>query len=130
MTNQTINQLAAQWLAAKDAEKKSNINRLKIEQEIIEALHFDKLEGSKTEQLDNFKVTFTAKLNRKLDSTTWELIKDSIPEHMRPVKQIVTYKVDDKGCRYLEKNEPLLFAKIATAITTKPAKTAVKVEAL
>lgn len=126
----TIDPLCQQWRDAKRAEDQAKKTRTDIEQQLIEALAFNKPEGSQTLKTETFKVTLTGKLNRKLDTNKWELIKASIPPNLNPVEESISYKVIDKGIRYLEANEPETFKQIAPCLTTTPAKTAVKVEVL
>ena len=112
----------------KQQEDRVNKDRVILEQQLIQVLAFAKAEGSETKHEGNFKVTFTAKLNRSLDEKAWLAIRDSIPAQMRPVEEKTTFKLIDKGCRYLELNEPELYAQISKALTVKPAKVSVKIE--
>ena len=83
-------------------------------------------EGSNTVEVEGFKITTIAKLNRKLDAEAWEKVKDKVPEKYRDV---VTYKptINLKRLRMVEEMLPEVFATIAEALTTSPATTAVKV---
>lgn len=127
--NRTPAVLCEEWLAAKKAETKANETRVAIEAEIV-AVIGAKPEGSATTNLEDFKVTTTGKLTRTLDDAVWESIASQIPADLRPVTLVQSYKIDDKGCRWLAENRPELWAIVSKAITTKPAKTAVKVERL
>ena len=121
------------WIAAKQAEEEANTHRVSIENLLIATLAFSKREGSETKKFDDagLKVTFTAKLNRTVDEKNWLLIKDSVPVNLQAVvEEKTTYKVTDKGARWLEQNNPDVYALVSKAITTKPAKVAVKVEAI
>ena len=120
-----LEELAGQWRTAKRAEERARDERGTIEQQII-ALTGSKPEGSETHAAGEFKVTVTGKMTRKLDADLWESIKDSIPENLRPV----SYKpsLDLKGLRYLQNNEPEIYAIAAKAIETKPAKPSVTVK--
>jgi hypothetical protein len=138
MTHQATEQLnlfdlADQWRAAKRDEDQANIRRVEIEKQMITAAAFIKLEGSESHKSDTKKVTFTAKLTKKLDVKKWLSVKGNIPEAFRSVvkeKSVIEYKLDDKGVKYLESNEPDIFAILSEALTITPAKTAVKVELL
>ena len=125
MTN--IEALCASWLEAKRAETTANKQRLAIEKQIAEALDVP-TEGSKTHSLDHFKVTLTQPVTRKLDIMAWDKVRDTCPPDLQPIK--VKVEADSAGCKYLAKNEPALWAKIATAFETKPGKIGVKVEAV
>ena len=125
--------LADQWKEAKRNEDNANKLRVQIEQQMIAAAAFTKLEGSQTLKNDAVKVTFTAKLMKKLDVKKWLDIKPRLPEaFQRVVKEtsIIDYKLDQKGMDYLRDNAPDSFAQVAEAITVTPTKTAVKVERL
>ena len=110
-----------------DCDKAEAIDTI---QQVNEALldritnQFD--EGSNTVHVEGFKITTVAKLNRKLDAKVWEKIKNDVPEKYRDV---VTYKpaINLKRLRMVEEMKPEVFAKIAEALTTSPATTAVKV---
>ena len=122
-----LDNLLADWIEAKKAETLANRQRLAIEEQIVEAMDVP-AEGSKTHKLDNYKVTLTQPVARKLDEKTWAQVKDLIPSDMAPIK--VKVDADATGCKWLAQNEPDLWAKIAPAFETKPGKVGVKVEAL
>ena len=131
--NENLNDLASQWREAKKAEDQANAQRVALEQQLIKTLEFTKPEGSQSVKTDTFKVTLTAKLNKKLDIPHWLSIKERIPDALRAVvkeKPTIDYKLDDKGLKYLENNEPDIYTLLCEAITVTPAKTAVKVEVL
>jgi len=123
----TIDDMSADWLAAKRAETSANERRIAVEAEIIGALGALP-EGSATHHFPDFKVTITGKLSRKLDVDVWTSIAGRIPADLRPVTSETVFKIDDKGCRWLAEHRPELWEIAARAIETKPAKTAIKVE--
>ena len=98
---------------------------LLIEEQIGEALAH-KSEGSQTHTLQNYKVTLTQPIARKVDPEVWESVKGKCPADMQPVKTVIS--ADATGCKYLAANEPELWAEIAPAFTSKPGKLGVKVE--
>lgn len=119
------------WIGAKHEEDEANKNRINIENLLISTLAFNKREGSETKKFDDLKITFTAKLNRTVDVDKWLEIKSQVPENLQAVvEEKVTYKVTDKGARWLEENNRDVYALVSKAITTKPAKVAVKVEVI
>lgn len=122
-----IDGLAAEWLAAKAAETTANKRRLEIEKELAAALDV-KDEGSITHKLDLFKVTLTQPVYRKLDIRAWDLVKEQVPESLRPVKTEI--KADAAGMKWLAEHEPKMWASIAPAFTTSKGKISVKVEEL
>lgn len=119
-----IEALSAEWIAAKSAEEAANKARIAIEEQIIAALG-QKEEGAQTHNVGNYKVEIVGKISRKLDFAAWDIIKDKFPENLRPIK--VKEELDEKGVKYLQQNEPHLYAILPLEI--KPAKTAVKVVA-
>lgn len=119
----TLEQLGQEWVTLKSQEEKANKARLAIEEEII-AITGKRDEGSKTHEVEGFKVTVTGKLTRSMDWAKWELIKDSIPQQLHPVK--MKAELDETGVRYLQLNEPEIYARLP--VTVKPAKTGIKVE--
>ena len=50
----------------------------------------------------------------------------ALPEHLSPIKLV--HQLDATGAKWLRANDPENWAKIAPAITVKPAKTAVEVK--
>lgn len=117
-----IEALSAAWLDAKAAEHSANEARVKIEEQLIAALG-QKEEGAQTHKVGGFKIEIVGKINRKLDFAAWDAVKDQFPTELRPIK--VKEELDEKGVKYLQQNEPELYALLPLEI--KPAKTAVKV---
>ena len=122
-----LDNLLADWIEAKKAETLANRQRLAIEEQIVEAMDVP-AEGSKTYKLDHYKVTLTQPVARKLDIMAWDKVRDLCPPDVQPIK--VKVEADATGCKWLAKNKPELWAKIAPAFETKPGKVGVKVEAL
>ena len=93
---------------------------LRIEK-IILGLTPEKLEGSQTIPVQGFKLTTTHKLNRSLDYDAYQALE------VHPEFEFVTLKpaIDLAALRIVENINPALVAK---CVTTKPAKTVVKVE--
>ena len=123
MTN--VQALARDWLDAKRAENAANAARIKIEEQLAEALDVPD-EGSKTHKIDGFKVTLTQPVTRKLDAAAWENVKQHVSPDMAPVK--VKLEADASGCKWLAANDATTWRKIAPAFETKPGKIGVKVE--
>jgi hypothetical protein len=119
--------LCAAWLDAKRDEDAARKRRVEIEAQMAQAFDVP-AEGSKTTTLDSYKVTMTQPITRRLDADEWERVKGYADPSMHPVK--VKIEADAAGCKYLAKNEPQTWAKIARAFETKPGKVGVKVEAL
>lgn len=120
-----ISDLAQAWLLAKADEAAANKRRLDIEAQIL-ALTGQKAEGAETHDAEGYKVTVTGKLNRKLDFARWEEIKTRIPANLHPIK--LKPELDERGVKWLEANEPTLYAILAQALTITPAKTAISIK--
>lgn len=117
--------LCNELLAAKQREAKANAERLAIEDRIV-ALAGAKPEGSKTTKVEGFKITTTGKMSRKMDWTAWSVVRDKIPEEMRPVRN--KQELDEKGVKWLQANRADLYKLLP--IEVKPAKTSVEIEIL
>jgi len=117
--------LAVDWLRAKKAEADANKARIAIEQQMLSHIA-TRPEGSTTVEAGMFKVTAETKLSRSIDWDAYDTIREQIPERLRPVK--FKRELDATGCKYLENNEPTIYALIAPCITVKPAKTAITVK--
>jgi hypothetical protein len=127
MTTKTPEQLAQDLIAAKAAEAAANKERVAIEEQLIAVLGA-KPEGAETHELSNgLKVTITGKMTYKADMAKLMAVVHELPENMRPVK--MEPKLDETGAKYLRANEPEVWAKLASAITVTPAKTAVSIKA-
>lgn len=116
--------LCGAWLEAKRREEEAKASRIKIEDEISEALDA-KAEGSITHKVEPYKVTLSQPIYRKMDWEMWKTIKGDIPAELWPVK--MKLEVDDAGCRWMMENRPDLWAIVAKAITATPGKIGVKV---
>ena len=110
-----------------DMEQKGKAGRLAAEAKIAELAPV-KEEGSSVTTTRFFKITTVGKLTRKLDVEAYLNIEGDIPESLRPVK--TELKLDLKKLRAIESANPDLFKFVSKAISTKPAKTSIKVELL
>jgi hypothetical protein len=119
-----ITGLCGAWLEAKRREDEAKEARIKIEEEISQALDA-KAEGAITHKVEPYKVTLTQPIYRKIDLGVWETIKHNLPAEAWPIKTKI--EVDDAGCKWLLKERPDLWKIAATAITATPGKIGVKV---
>ncbi len=116
--------IASEWLDAKKAENAAKERRINLESQLCEA--FDvKDEGTITHSIDGFKIQLNQRLSRKVDPKAWDLVRDKCPEVIWPVKMVPT--VDLSMMRWLQNNEPEIWANIARAFTTSKQKVGVKV---
>jgi hypothetical protein len=125
MTMTNTEALCRDWLEAKRAEAAANARRIEIEEQLAQALEVPE-EGSKTHKLDGYKVTVSQPVSRKLDEAEWQKVSGKCPPDMRPVK--IKIEADATGCKWLAKNEPAIWKRIASAFETKPGKIGFKVE--
>lgn len=121
---QPIDLLAFELKKAKELEASAREKRVQIENQIIEAAGI-KEEGSTTANGNFFKVTTTGKLTRKLDEKAWRSIAGQF-NGTAPVRTKV--ELDTRALKRLAVDNPELFQLALSAITTKPAKGAVKIE--
>jgi len=122
MTNLT--QLAHKWQAAKADENAARDARILIEQDIIEHTGV-RDEGARRHAAGDCRITVTGRMTRTLDADKWREIEHSIPEALRPIRYQPT--LDVGGLRYLQDNEPDVYAAVADAVTVKPGKPGVSV---
>ena len=125
MTTTTIEQLSADWLDAKKAEAVANKKRVGIEEQIV-LLTGKRDEGSQTVDASGYKITVTGKVTRKMDWDKWKTVKAQIHPNLWPVKS--KPELDEKGVKYLQANEPEIYALLP--IEVKTAKTAIEVKAV
>ena len=122
--NTILDQLAEEWLVAKEAEREANAERINIEERILELVP-PKEEGVSYRKLGNsYRIKSTGKLSYKadLDKLT-PLVKDW---EIKPIK--IEIKADEAMLKHIRANCPDLWRVIAIAVTTKPSKTAVTIE--
>ena len=120
-----VQALARDWLDAKYAETAATATRIKIEEQLAQALDVPD-EGSNAHNIDGFKITLTQPVTRKIDSVVWDKVKQHISPEMAPVK--VKLEADATGCKWLATNDAKTWRKIAPAFETKPGKVGVKEE--
>lgn len=109
------------------ADAKEQVDR--AEEALLAEVPFE-LEGSKTTTSAHYKITTTGKLTRAVDAEQLERVRAVVPPAI--FARVIRMKPDLslRDLRYIEANEPDLYRAFALAITTKPAKTAIKVERL
>ena len=124
-----IDEAAKNLEIAKFAEARATAERLRAEQALVELMPA-KTEGSVSMKGADFKVSITYAMNRTVDAPALAAIRDQVAPGL--LEQAITYKPSLvlAGLRYLQSNEPDAYAILAQAITSKPAKPSVKVEAV
>lgn len=124
--NADLDTLAADLL---DAKKRASLARQAVtdlENQILSAVGA-KTEGATTIRTDNFKVTTTGKVNRSLDADEVKRIYQDgdIPESIYTRLFDWQPKLNLREFRFIEMNEREYFQKLASAVTSKPAKNVV-----
>ena len=124
MTEKTVQleRLCTNLVAAKHAEGEAKRQRVVFEDE-ISSLIATKEEGTESVIAGFFKITVTSKLTRSLDYQAYLAIEDGLPEGIKCID--LKPSLNMKKLRALELIDPDFLAQF---ITTKPAKSSVKVE--
>jgi len=118
-----LNQLAE----AKDLESDMKKERIRIEEQIQVIISNDKLEGSKSESDDDFSVTVTNGLTRKVDFDALKGADAELPADLK----LIDYKpsLNLTNLRFLEKTANIDFLNsVNAAITIKPKKPSVSLK--
>ena len=130
MTNKEYPDLEALCLAEVTAD-----NELKLKQQERDAIRMAILkhpdvqaqrEGSLSERHGRFKITTTARMNRKVDIKEYEKIKDQIPEGLSPF--VYTLTIDKQRLKALEQANPELHLHCCRAIEETPGKVGVSIK--
>lgn len=123
----SIQVLAKRWTTAKDMIRQLQDELIEIETELLPLVESTE-GGSKTNNVDGYKITVKRPINRTIDGEAWERVKDRIPTDLHPIR--VKVEPDAKGCEWLRENRPELWVVAAEAITEKPGKAGFTVEAV
>jgi hypothetical protein len=119
-------ELANDWRKAKQREEVARNDRIAIENQIIE-LYPTKEEGAMTVHTAlGSSITIVGKVTYKVDIEKLTILTSSWPVDIRPIKTKV--EADETKLKALRSDVPELWAKIADAIETKPAKTGVSIK--
>lgn len=121
-----IDQLAVAWSLAKQREEAARDERVSIEEDILK-MHPAREEGSETFTTPlGVKITTTGKLKYKVDIDKLTTLTGSWPDDIRPLKTKV--EADEAKLKQIRSHVPELWAKVADAIVTEPAKTGVAIK--
>jgi len=127
--NTRLDTLCLALSRAKQDEETAREARIAIETEIVKLVEA-KDEGTAHAMGEQFKATVTFGVNRTVDRAALDAIRDQVPTAL--FFRAFEYRpaIDTAGLRYLRNNEPEVYAQLAQAITAKPAKPSVRVEAM
>ena len=121
-----IDQLTLQWQAAKQRENQARDDRVEIEDKIL-ALHPAREEGTESfTTAAGTKIRLTGKLSYKVDLIALQSLTLDWPEDVRPVR--MKLEADETKLKAIRQESPTMWARIASAVTTKAAKTGVAIE--
>ena len=121
-----LDELATEWRRCKLAEDAARLDRVAIEQKILD-IYPAKDEGALTIHTpEGHSVTMVGKLTYRVDIDKLTELTMSWPEDIKPLKHKV--EADESKLKAMRANVPELWAKIADAIETKPAKTGVSIK--
>lgn len=123
-----IEQAAYELEVAKDAERLANRARLDAEEKLLALIGDLPTEGTTRRDAGDYQVTVTSSVNRKVDQAKLQTIASQIPEAFAARLFRWKAEVNTGELRFIQNNEPELYAVVATAIEAKPAKPSVKVE--
>lgn len=121
-----IDKLAEQWRMHKAIEDKAREDRIAVEEQILK-LNPAPAEGSTTVHTPTgVRISLTGKISYKANMDQLLELTKGWPEAARPIKTDI--KVDETKLKTLRREAPRLWAEIASAIETKPAKTGVSID--
>jgi hypothetical protein len=117
------------WLEAKADEAKANAHRVEIEQQMAALLPSKTPEETVKAEAAGYRIAVKYGLTRSVDSTALQDIWDSLTEKAQAA---FSWKASIKvgELRKVQEFLPAEYAKLATAIESKPAKPSVSVEML
>jgi hypothetical protein len=124
-----IDQAAERVIGLKLQENQAKAARVEAELALI-ALVGVKAEGSSTHKGERYKVMTTGTMYRKVDEAALGAVRSALPAAIFDSAFKFKPEVITAGIRYLQQNEPELYAIAAQAITATPGKPAVEVSAI
>lgn len=115
-------------LAAKDLEAAATKKRLAAEAAVLALAGPLPDEGTARRDAGDYVAVIRCSMTRKVDADALLALADEIPEPI--AKRLFKWSptVDLKELRYVQSNEPELYAVVSQAITSKPGKPSVSVE--
>lgn len=135
MDTQGIVPLVLALADAKRAENDAKAARIAAEEALIEALKFERPEGSETYTLNEgrtmAKVTLTRPITRSVDSEAWPTVLSKLSvEDSEKVEGLMRtkYELAVGKARNIEENMPALWRKLAVCISSKPGKVSVEIK--
>ena len=121
-----IDQAAERVIGLKLQENQAKSARIEAELALIKLVGV-KAEGSSTHKGEHYKVMTTGTMYRKVDEAALGAVRSALPAAIFESAFKFKPEVITAGIRYLQANEPELYAIAAQAITATPGKPAVEV---
>jgi hypothetical protein len=120
---------AARLVALKLAENQATAARIEAETALL-ALVDCPAEGSKSHRGQQYKVTVTGNVHRKVDEAALSAVREKLGEAIFDKAFKFKAEVSVAGIKYLRDNEPELYLVASQAITATPGKSSVRVEVM
>lgn len=115
---------------ARAAEADASLARLQAEQALLDLVGELPAEGTTRRDDGELVAVIQTGVRRKVDADVLARIAPSIPEAIG--KRLLRWKPDlvTSELRYVQNNEPEIYALLAQAITVTPAKPSIRIEAV
>jgi hypothetical protein len=128
MTPTTIADACRALQLAKAAENAATANRLHAEQDLLALVGILPAEGTTRREDGGYVAVIQSSIRRNVDSEKLAEIAAQIPEEIG--KRLIRWKpeLETRELRFVQSNEPQIYAIVAQAIEAKPAKPSVRVE--
>jgi len=120
---------AARLIELKLAEVKATAERIDAETALLLLVDCP-AEGSKTHRGQQYKVTVSGNVNRRVDEAALGAVRERLGPAMFERAFRFKPEVSVSGIKYLRDNEPELYVIASQAITATPGKSSVRVEVL
>lgn len=123
MTEHTTSELIKMLSEAKQVERSVIEARQKISDELSMRLEFP-TDGSKTHNIDGYKITIKGVLNRKVD---WELFDKVIKGRQHPPFKFKK-ELDIAGLKWVQENDVEFYRELCKAITSVSGRAQINIE--
>ena len=110
----------ARWL-----EQEAKSNRIMLENDLLDCIKDQKLEGTVSKIFGKYKITVTNSLTRKIHLDKLQEALDAFGSESLPIR--TKYEADLKMLRKTEEENPELFSACQELIEVKPAKPTIKI---
>jgi len=114
-----------EWIEAKEIERQAIERRRAIEDQLTKQFEIDEqFEGTKTKEVDGYKIKIVARMNRKVDT---EALREIAAENEIDVSALFRWsaEIDAKAWKNADQS---ITDKLACAITTKPSRPSYTIE--